>query len=291
MIKTADEIPVNPLIPCELVNPLVKTYDDAAKSSMCALVGTRVVVPPIVFTDEVMMRANMGSTVSTPIMPSQLQPFLSDDIVAKFGTSATERGRVFELPMMYAIYARYLLAWWKKARSVSAARTATAGSGQGGDCSTQWVAFTDVFAGAYNADQQSVVEGYELNLSLGVITDPKGTTYGDAVANGITFLASNYHHDAYLWCRTAVGKKEHPLALQLRHGEAKEAGALEKQLMRTSKGCEKVEGFLISVNQKRNACIRGHEADIVMINADAMSTIGWLWLIHAESEKSSSPHQ
>ncbi|CUG92542.1 Bodo-specific multi-copy gene family, putative, partial [Bodo saltans] len=168
-------------------------------------------------------------------------------------------GRQFEKPFMYAVYARYLL-------------------------------------------------GYEVNLSAGFKRNV-GQRYEDAVENAATYMGGSAHHDAYIWCRekTRTGNivpGNFPVPLQLRHGESKKVKDLEIQLLRrkptlkngvltrnkTHKKATKLKKavtpsakdkvrLLLSVNEDSRDVIEGHEDDILMINADEMSSISWLGLV------------
>ncbi|CUG92975.1 Bodo-specific multi-copy gene family, putative [Bodo saltans] len=90
-----------------------RTYDDAAVQSIGLYLDkeNRFVLAPITFDDAVMEAAQFAA----PILPSQLHPFLSADIVKQLGgDSAADRRELFEKPFLYALYARYLLAYWEK---------------------------------------------------------------------------------------------------------------------------------------------------------------------------------
>jgi hypothetical protein len=155
--------------------------------------------------------------VGCPILPSELRPFLGDDVVQHFCKRSTlERGRLFEKPFMYAVYARYLLVHLE-------------------DRSQWWVPLERVFDGALNSDQIALVRKYEVNLSGGVVARDDSQTYGDAVGNAVTYLGGCAHHDAYLWCRGKAGSgPEFAAPLQLRHGPSTSEAALKREMKQTA---------------------------------------------------------
>jgi hypothetical protein len=252
------------------------TYDEAAMLSIGAYdeATCRFTLPPITLSDQVVSRMK-----TCPILPSQLHPFLAGDVIKHFGKhSDVERGRLFEKPFMYAVYARYLLVHLRNRKK-------------------QWVPLAKVFEGALHPDQIAFVVQYEVNLSGGVVP-AKGQAYGDATKHALTYVGGSAHHDAYVWCRKAGGGPAFAAPLQLRHGQPKAKSALVRQLgekappasekkkkdeVANNEETEEVPQvpFLLSVNQ--NACdtFPEHE-NIIMVNADAMSTISWLWLVSPE---------
>ncbi|CUG42687.1 Bodo-specific multi-copy gene family, putative, partial [Bodo saltans] len=164
------------------------TFREAAGWSM----GTYVlkdqlfVVPPIIFSDDVMkslmvekyVNGKMEEVDDALIMPSQLHPYFSqEEVAAQLGRSSpTERGNLFEKPFVYAVYARYLLAYWEKPRS-------------------KWVPLTKVFDGAFQQQQEDIMKGYEVNLSGGVRMRLTKQLYSNAVPNALTYFGSSAHHD------------------------------------------------------------------------------------------------
>ncbi|CUG88210.1 Bodo-specific multi-copy gene family, putative [Bodo saltans] len=237
------------------------TYEDAAAQSIGAYdPNTRLfMVPPITFVDGVVPK----DTKAVPILPSRLHPFLGRGVVKHFGKdNALERGIQFEKPYMFAVYARYLLTRWANSNK-------------------RWVSLEKIFDGAVHGTQKSVLSKYEANLSDGV-------RLGDcckkklARKNAVTYLGGSAKHDAYLWCRKKQTNDKVPnkrkqkkklvaVPLQLRHGKPKTPAALIKQL----EGSE----ILLSVNQQRCNTMKKHINRIVMVDASAMSSISWLWLI------------
>ncbi|CUE63621.1 Bodo-specific multi-copy gene family, putative, partial [Bodo saltans] len=235
----------------------------------------RFMMPPITFVDAAVNRRR-----AVKILPSQLHPFLNAEVVKHFGKdNNAERGRQFERPFMYAVYARYLLARWEDSKNPS------------------WVALDKVFHGAVDLDQVPILKEYEVNLFRGVKWDAGRRTKEDAAKHSVTYLGGNAQHDAYIWCRkkratihTQKGKlptkmniaprhlEEFPVPLQLRHGHGRTRSQLVKQFY-------KKMPILISVNQRRCAVKRGLSKKIVMVNADAMSSISWLWLIASQKHK------
>jgi hypothetical protein len=261
--RVSGTIAVDPRWSTQPGHIVARTYDDAAIRSIGAYneATRRFIVPPITLIDQDATRMML----ECPILPSELHPFLADDVVQHFGKhSALERGRLFEKPFMYAVYARYLLVHLK-------------------NTTQQWVPLERVFEDALNPDQIALVSKYEVNLSGGVVTLDEGQAYGDAVGNALTYLGGTAHHDAYLWCRGKSGSgPEFAAPVQLRHGQAKPESKLALQLYQTapsgkSKEPQKVQ-FLLSVNQEARKTLPNHQT-IVMVNADAMSSISWLWLI------------
>ncbi|CUF87056.1 Bodo-specific multi-copy gene family, putative, partial [Bodo saltans] len=248
------------------------------------------VVPPIIFSDDVMKslmvedcgNGKMKKVQHTLILPSQLHPYFTEAVAEQLGRSSpTERGKQFEKPFLYAVYARYLLAYW-------------------GNTDSKWVPLTQVFEGAFQQQQEDVMKGYEVNLSGGVHVALTELLYSNAVPNAITYFGSSAHHDAYIYCRTVDDGSgvvwEGAVPLQLRHGRPKSYDELKPQLMtirvpKLGKQKKSDEGtkappapqpepvrLLLSVNHKQRDPIRDEEK-IVMIDADKMSSIAWLWLL------------
>ncbi|CUG86749.1 Bodo-specific multi-copy gene family, putative, partial [Bodo saltans] len=136
LLTSSTKVKVNNADNCIPINPDWKkflgvswgeggTFREAAGRS----IGTYVlkdqlfVVPPIIFSDDVMKRlmvekyvnGKMERVDNALIMPSQLHPYLSSEAAAQLGRSSpTERGNLFEKPFVYAVYARYLLAYWER---------------------------------------------------------------------------------------------------------------------------------------------------------------------------------
>jgi hypothetical protein len=193
-------------------------------------------------------------------MPSELHPFLEEHVIKSFGCgSPLDRGRAFEDPFMYAIYARYLLAYWIT--------------------NNAWTPFAVVFEGALRTDQLLHVQDLEVNLSRGVFKDST-KTYATAVPQAVTHVGGSGHHDAYIWCRKrTVPEAEQPMALQLRHGKHKTRAQLLPQLQQSNSSQETMPFPLLSVNQKECPMLKGYEHSIVMIHADAMASVSWLWMI------------
>jgi hypothetical protein len=120
--------------------------------------------------------------------------------------------------------------------------------------------------------QLGPIRDIEVNLCEGVLG---ARDYTDAHRNAVTYNGSNKHHDAYLWCRK--NGEEHPMALQLRHGQAKGPKDLKAQLKQQPSSCEEVVLPLLSVNQAHVKPFL--ETRIVMVNASVISTIAWLNMI------------
>jgi hypothetical protein len=244
--------------------PIARTYDDAAMQSIGAYDERtcRFMLPPITFCDDDVK----DNVTGCPILPSQLHPFLTTDVIKHFGKeSDVDRGRMFEKPFMYAVYARYLLVHLE-------------------DRTQQWVPLVRVFEGALAEEQNAAMATYEINLSGGVVTDTRRRVYDDAVANAVTYIGGTAHHDAYIWCRVKGQVSEFAVPLQLRHGNPKALSALLRQLTKTRSSKDEVP-LLLSVNQAACPTFPKH-GNIVMVNADAMSSISWLWLISPKDTKS-----
>ncbi|CUG89433.1 Bodo-specific multi-copy gene family, putative [Bodo saltans] len=130
-------------------------------------------VPPITFSDVVAAREDV------PILPSQLHPFLDADVVARFGKcTSTERERLFETPLLHALYARYLLVYWA-------------------DVSSPWVSLAKVLEDAVQPDQVEQLDRYEVNLSKGV----KTATNDRSCVNAVSYCEDHAQSYAVVWCR------------------------------------------------------------------------------------------
>ncbi|CUG05409.1 Bodo-specific multi-copy gene family, putative [Bodo saltans] len=236
----------------------------------------RFVVPPIIFTDKVMNGLMLENGIQDPlIMPSQLHPPIADEIAWRLGKcSNSERGRLFNKPFVYAVYARYLLAYWGNPRS-------------------EWVRLTDVFEGAFQERQKYDISNYEVNLSGGVHVKDSGLLYTDAVPNALTYFGSPAHHDAYMFCRiveNGVVTWEGAVPLQMRH-EPKPRDLADKmwttgkpqpKKLSTKSGKKgtpipprEAVRLLFCVNQSE-CKVLSHKR-IVMIAADRMSSVSSLW--------------
>ncbi|CUG92978.1 Bodo-specific multi-copy gene family, putative [Bodo saltans] len=237
-VRQRDHIPLDPAwgrLP-------TRTYDVAAVQSigLCLDKETRFVLPPITFDDAAVEAAQFAP----PILPSQLHPFLRADIVKQFaGYSVADRRRLFETSFLYAVYALYLLAYWKKKFA--------------------WVPLGKVLEGAMCKEQCRVIDDYEVNLSDGVREGQ--STYEDAVVeNAVTHQgSSNAQHDAYIWCRAKKNvEAAFAVPLQLRHGlDTKEATFAQQT------------PFILSVNTKAR---KPFAKAVVMVDAGAMSSVAWL---------------
>lgn len=244
---------------------MTRTYDEA----MIFSIGTydaatqRFMVPPIAFVDPIapIDSAKSNEPIRT-ILPSDLHPFLKSEVAQLFRhADALERGRQFEKPFTYAVYARYLLEYWK-------------------DTSNPWVSLTKVFEDAIQAKQLPVMDEYEVNLSAGMKSGAISYEAAMMTANVITHVGRTAHHDAYIWCRKKKNKKhEFVIPLQIRFGDAKELWKLKEQLLQSKDtGAEEAQ-LLLSVNQTECHVYDSHWDKIMMINADKMSTLGWLkWI-------------
>ena len=245
------------------------TFSDAEKSSIGAWDSTtkQFVVPPITVTDDVFAQ-------TVPIKPSELHPFLKSDVIERFAQrSALLRGQTFERPFLSAVYARYLLARWSTKDD------------------NAWVSLDQVLKGAIHETQEDAARKFEVNLKRGIVEQKRGG-YQSASKEALTYFGerSITHHDAYLWCRKKSSVNVvHPMALRLRHGNPKLVGVLEEQLRQTRKTkSSKIHFPLLAVNSQETAPHKGHEEDILMVNADAMSSISWLWLIAPPSSGEAS---
>lgn len=211
------------------------TFEDAVKQSVATLQRcktggeTFLVVPPVFFPRDV---------PGTPIPVTKLHPFLRREVIEQLGISApADRGILFEEAFVYAVYARYLLIWWTR----------------GGRHKDKWVHLSDVLQGAVHSWNRNGAAGsggdvtgltdLEVNLSEGVHTE--SDTYAGAKNYALSWTRTtknpNAHHDAYMWCRSVMNKKEEaPAAIQLRHGAAKTKFELKAQLRKCKRQAEKV---------------------------------------------------
>ncbi|CUG92561.1 Bodo-specific multi-copy gene family, putative [Bodo saltans] len=194
------------------VNPAWKgqsgtlTYVEAMKLSIAVYnrKSGQVVLPPITFDD-----ADVDSR-NAPILPSQLHPFLLTKALEDIPTlTNVEREKMFAVAFMYAVYARYLLAYWEDSRN-------------------PWVPLAKVFEGAFDADQGAALEGYEVNLLGGVrinANDPKENAITRSNASTVLMWSRNAKTDGAAFAiplqllkqnRTASSVKA-PLRLVLDH--------------------------------------------------------------------------
>jgi hypothetical protein len=240
----------------------VRTVESCLQCSLCWHIDGKVVVPPIMVHDGVFARAEFN----VPILPSTLHPALDTKVINKLHSDHLERGRVFEDVFGAALHARYLLALW------SAPQGARPG----------WVPLTTVLQGALTAGGAMKLQEYEVNLSAGVLPPDVGAQDGTgaAKANALVHMAlknPTSFHDFYMWCRN---KRSSPTSdgfavpLQLRHGHAKSAGAMSRQLFTRKERDVELPVPLLSVRQVLDT---KEQQGIVKVNADALSSISWLW--------------
>ncbi|CUE63801.1 Bodo-specific multi-copy gene family, putative [Bodo saltans] len=250
-VKGSDIIPVNPAWKKTNVSSgpaYALTYDEAAMMSM----GTynpqtnRFMVPPITLGDtEAEMRPG------APILPSQLHPFLSPDVIARYAAAhpvVVEHGPLFMKSFLYAAYARYLLAFWKDTRSA-------------------WVPLDKVFEGSIQPEQLAQIaasKGYEVNVSSGV----KMSANGRAETNAATLCEDDAQGDAFLWCRQKA-KRSEPFAAVVQilcQGLRERRPQLE----------HRNDLLVLTVVSQKNLPSTfpvEHAGDDIMINADAMSSL------------------
>ncbi|CUG89376.1 Bodo-specific multi-copy gene family, putative [Bodo saltans] len=192
--SSSDRVAVNPLWRDLCSSHHVLTYDEVMTHSLgsyhpltgrLASIGAydrktcRFVVPPIMFADSAMTRRDV------PILPSQLHPFLTPEVVENFDRHLIGHleSHVFKKAFMYAVYARYLLEYWK-------------------DATSPWVSLAKVFDGAIHRNQIAAIDRFEVNLSSGVMADDNYQPTLHAVENAATYMGGcDDHHDAYIWCR------------------------------------------------------------------------------------------
>jgi hypothetical protein len=255
------------------------TYRLATERSLAARIGDkqmplrRVVVPPILFTDASMF------DITPPIKPSQLHPLLDTENLLSVRSSAMERGKLFEKPLLYSVYGRYLLTSWRRSRN---------GAGD-----ADWVSLEEVFQGALSDRGRSDLRGTEVCLKNGVDEKPDGGSLTNAKPGYVTWTGGvnpTAHHDSYLWCRQGVNGQPQPMALQLgHHGDIKAKYQLRSQTLRRKhkaapKRQRQLELPLLVAYKDLEARNRG-EANwdgpqkIVFIDASAMSSIAWLDLV------------
>ncbi|CUG92569.1 Bodo-specific multi-copy gene family, putative [Bodo saltans] len=214
------------------------TYDEATTQSIGALLpDSGRFTMPPITFGDAAIMKN-----DAPILPSQLHPFLDAEVVAHFGKySISDRERLFDKSFLYAVYARYLLTYWENSDD-------------------PWVSLAKVFQGAVKPEHVPVLERYEVNLSSGVKTD----NITDAVKNAITYTAGN----AYIWCRDKAqeygGVPAVPLLLRLCARPFGQGGAIKPPLI-----------LLVVHEECRDA--HNDETQIVHVQADAMSSICWLY--------------
>jgi hypothetical protein len=284
-VKADDEIVLPPEVSPTSVPSM--TYDQATIRSLAARVGdadtihrvTRVVVPPIIVPD--------GTDFGIPreyIKPSQLHPFLLPENLEKLRTSPTNRGNMFELPFLYAVYARYLLVSW-------------------GSQNAEWVPLTSVFRCALLKKDEQRLTSIEICLKAGVDEKPTGPSIHDAKPNAVTWTAgvnSNAHHDAYIWCRKRNKNgqsEEHAMALQFRHGQPKTNSELDKELLerRRTTGVLKLPLFVVYADkttqeegarnwsENRPQGKKGGFPAVVFVDASAMSSCSWLTFVSQQA--------
>jgi hypothetical protein len=253
-----------------------RTYAEASSHSIgsdtrdytCSM--ERFEVPPITICD-----ADAAAMMQQcPILPSQLHPFLSADVVRRGGTqSAADRDWLFEKPFVYAVYARYLLAYLE-------------------DRTRRWVPLQDVFHGAFVPQQAAAVKRYEVNLSAGVTMGARDGVHTDAAENAVTYLGGAAQHDAYLWCRDTADMKPFAAPMQLRCAlskrvpkEQREQAEVERHSMDAAPApfLFRVEGYdpariwSFDDDEFDDECPHfGANASIILINAKEMSSVCWL---------------
>ena len=231
----------------------------------------RFVVPPVV------VGKLFAEKPWAPICAKNLAPVLDVDMQVKVGQgSCVDRGSPFEKTVVYALYARYLLVWWKS------------------NCASDWVPLADVLEGALTlACSKRIKEmGLEVNISKGVST--VATAYKDVIKKQPNKLIWNCtvqssHHDAYLSCRqrsstTSPDEKATyvyaPVPIQCRHGIPKTNTQLAAQLMRRKgTSAKEIEFVLLSVNN--NPSLHPNPK-IVAADGSQFSSCEWVWLIRPQ---------
>ncbi|CUE63824.1 Bodo-specific multi-copy gene family, putative [Bodo saltans] len=244
-VKGGDVIPVNPAWG---YRKRALTYDEAATLSM----GTydphtgRFMVPPITFGD-----AEVITKHSVPILPSQLHPFLDADVVARFGNyAATEFERLYVIPLMYAVYGRYLLASWEENTS-------------------EWVSLAKVFEGAVRLDQVPLLERYEVNLVGGVQSFSRTTTRQGSLKHAVMYCGETC--GAHLCCRQTRKKGTgvpHAVPLLLRRDSF-----MAQQLRWDDR-----QKLVLSLATSHSHCTQPR--NMVVLDANALSSHGWLFPSH-----------
>lgn len=251
-VKSTAVIPVNPAWRDDTL--LAMTYDEATTQSIGAYnpLTNRFVVPPITFDDDQVTRSG------APILPSQLHPFLTAEVAAHFGAHVgIERERLFERAFLYAVYARYLLAYWENSTN-------------------PWVPLRNVFEGAVHPQQVPIVERYEVNLSSGVTRSIK------AVEHAVTYVGGAFDHGAYIWCRDKKAPEGGTFAvpLQLRPGGYQTARRLPSSSSASIPLSLSAVAppLLLSVYQefRDDPTLIQASVTTVAIDAGSMSSIGWL---------------
>jgi hypothetical protein len=272
------------ILPPGVVPPNTMTYKEATEVSLCGQFprGGKsqmiVVVTPILFSDDTYFR------METPIKPSKLHPLLDGKTLALLRSceAATMRSLLFEEPFLHSVYARYLLVWWRKQRTLAASHVGQVPALAGLD--SGWVLLEDVLTGALSDEGRKDLAGIEVCLSEGLAAAPGGGTVDDAVRDSLTWTGAannKAHHDAYLWCRTAKegsagsGRKapktrpENPrravprethtqaMALQLRHSRPKENRELYSQVFAKSGDTNPMTLPLLVVYNDRITCEEG----------------------------------
>jgi hypothetical protein len=274
--------------------PAKMSYKEATEASLCGRVQTSgsqladdssmtIVVPPILAGDE----TDFGMR-KLPITPSQLHPLLESPRL-KLRTSPDVRGRLFEKPFLYSLYARYLLVLWKNQRSSSA---------------SGWVPLEEFLAGAVSDAGRENLKGIEVCLKRGVKESPRRGDDKHAKPDTVTWTGGanrSAHHDAYLWCRTSgqpSGEFPHGMALQLSHGKEKEAREIYRQTFVSPDLRRPLALPLLVVCNDRaardeaerrikNNAIKGLSKEqrralqsrVVFVDASAMSSTAWLKLV------------
>ncbi|CUG88211.1 Bodo-specific multi-copy gene family, putative [Bodo saltans] len=222
------------------INPLWRepalkswTYNDAIFHSIGLHneQSKRFIVPPIALVDE------MVPQPTTPILPSQLHPFLDANFIERGG--ARDKN-MFEKAFLYAVFARYLLVFWRTMNP--------------------WVPLNEVFDGAINPEQVKLIDCFEVNLSDGVHEAPskgqknqkKTVTYVD----GVKSLESS------IWCRK-VARRSAEFAVPL-HFRNLRSRNIKKHPKRA---------LVLQINGWSKA----PENEVVEVDASAMSSVTWLW--------------
>ncbi|CUG92563.1 Bodo-specific multi-copy gene family, putative, partial [Bodo saltans] len=240
-VKGSDVVAVNPAWrdPADHA----RTFDDAMSHSIGTHdpVSDRFHVAPITFVDPMCPR-------DAPILPSQLHPFLKEDIVSRFGMhTAAEGTTLFGRIFLTALYARYLLTSWE-------------------DTTTPWVSLAKVLNGAVHPTRVPILERYQVNLSSGVVNATVDATQrrrARAVENAVTYMGRTSEPQcAYIWCRDVGGRgATFAVPLQLRSG-----GILNARN----------PSQLLLIVHRLNSEEVANENRFVAINASSMSCIDWL---------------
>ncbi|CUG89373.1 Bodo-specific multi-copy gene family, putative [Bodo saltans] len=252
-VKASDIIPVNPV----WKNPSITAawdpgrtlmYSEAAMQSMGSYdpQRNRFLVAPITFSDvEVFKRHD------APILPSQLHPLLDASAITRTKHTDVDSWTLSS-SLLYAVYARYLLAFWKNTN--------------GGP----WVPLQVVLEGAVPPADVPIVARYEVNLSCGVkLPTGRPSSAGRPMPgeNAVTSLGGDDNHrcEAYIWCRPKNGPncERQPIPLKL-HIKCD-----------TSPNKDKTKQMpIILVSADRQS---GTYYDTITIDADAICSSSWLW--------------